>query len=110
MINETQFLEEVKQRIRHPNMWCKEHYDNEHGRVCLMGAIYSVNRKHQTEDNNYADSVPDYRARDLLKDCLPEPFSSIEGFNDAPKTKHKDVVAVIECAISKSMDPFNGSE
>ena|SRR3990167_1311127 len=62
---------------------------------CLMGAIRKV-----TDDNDTANVV----AIDALEECLPEIYHhfALSVFNDAQTTKHKDVMALLDCAIENA--------
>lgn len=79
-----------------PETWCKGtvlmRVGNTYKR-CVMGAIFSVDRKHHQRHVDKAQEILSKAVRQL------HPYNSVVGFNDASQTKFKDVQRVFKKAI-----------
>lgn len=96
-------LRAMRHRLRNPAGWCKDQMETRGGRVCLVGAL------HRAQDAHYSDGpLPDgasYRTinhRILDADCRVTGrtrYMTMENFNDARATKHRDIIAALDRAI-----------
>lgn len=80
---------EARELIAKRSNWGKGAYECD-GKFCLMGAIITK-----------SDAMT---LREPLHHCIQKHFPSrpshIEDFNDHPRTTHKDVLKVLDCAIA----------
>lgn len=78
-------LDRIAHRIRVPQLWCKGDYDRG-CRRCLLGAAASLfNGETYRDTRRFLDIAANARG-----------FAHAVAFNDFPKTKHPDVLALIE--------------
>ena len=88
---------------------------NEHGNsvpciaksACKFCAIGGLRRTTRLRGWGRRDAVLYNRAMDMLRKCLPKPYTSIESFNDDPTTTQADVLSLYTRAIEyvKTRDP-----
>lgn len=81
-------LKEARHRIRIPQLWCKETIQTR-GRRCMIGAFPTL------KQNIWMD------VQRLLIEHIPSRYNAIQHFNDAPETRHADVLAVFDAAIAE---------
>lgn len=101
--NELQALIEIKELIARPYGWTRNALSRKvHGvrAYCILGATHHVCSITNRTIHNYPMS---YKMEDRLKDCLKKKYKrrypTLSQFNDAPRTKKKDVLELIDCAI-----------
>lgn len=79
--------------------WGKgKYHDLKTDRYCVIGAFREVCENNLTRINQ--DKVEEY----LTDNCVPQSGNEkifVTEYNDAPKTKKKDIIAVLDCAIKK---------
>lgn len=88
-------LNKVDKILSHPNKWCKGTENNDHGRVCLLGALRIADN--QAFNMNYeADSDVVWNLRNVF-DSLVDENDFVE-YNDAKNTTFKDIKKLIQKA------------
>ncbi len=83
-----QKLDRVLTLLSSPSRWCKGAERNRAGQYCIRGALIAVGAWELLHPA-IAEAIPQVVGRT---------FHRIEEFNDHPKTRHSDVVAVLRRA------------
>lgn len=89
-----ELLRATRNVIPTPRYWSHADEDDDHGGHCLIGAVKAVSA--------YGDRRAVHQAiLDAIKQLYPERYgpSHIPSFNDHPKTRHRDVLRVLDAAI-----------
>src|SRR5688572_12995728 len=114
----TKNLIAAKELINTPDKWCQRAYGKRKGEpvallqladtFCMKGAVYKVHGAKTTGDYHSLDMLLTYRefrfletAINIKTDGYGNP--TIHGFNDRPKTTHRDVLEVFDKAIALSV-------
>lgn len=107
-------LEKTK-RVIEENGWCQTILCNDAGEHCLLGAFGKASGmsdedlRHQTSFTEIFVKIPVQDRTALITCIYPNDKRSafqhsswdIYSWNDRPKTKKKDVLAALDCAIEK---------
>jgi len=86
----------IKEKINTPDKWCKDAFHTDDGRMCIKGAlIHTINGARVYE-----------KLTDLAVNRIGINISScpIVAFNDRHGTSHKDIMDLLDEAISKELD------
>jgi len=94
-----EILKKMRTILSRPNGWIKDVLENGAGGYCLLGAerkaleeLYGVSYRHV--DSNGAKLIGKAVVRD-------RGFGAVDEFNDAKKTKKKDVIALLDEMIAQ---------
>lgn len=96
-------LEGARKIIATPNKWLKGKFANDEGRYCLQGACrISAFGNCDIPIKTHVEDIYSVPLADCIRELYPErPGRYLPDFNDHKHTTHKDVMAVIDCAINK---------
>jgi hypothetical protein len=86
-------LRAARAEIAEPGLWCKNAYEDGE-RCCAIRAL-------ELATCRLLGWPAFYRARQALRRALPEGFSSVIAYNDAPTTTHADILALFDRAIAE---------
>jgi hypothetical protein len=95
-------LAELERLLARPYGWCKSTWYRPEPRCddglayCLDGAMAEATCSDTSWGDRYAT------LRDAVLAELPEPFMVTPSFNDAPKTRKRDVLALVRRARQKT--------
>src|ERR1700681_2219658 len=94
-MDDLEIIERIRYRIRSPQLWCKDDWITGN-RVCLLGAVGRVTTLSPRELRIFENLVVSPKIVEIITRYLPKGFTEVMKFNDSPRTKHADVIAVLD--------------
>ncbi len=86
---ELRLIDGMRARLRTPRQWCKENLAIE-GRMCLIGALRAAD-----SGNAFGGYHTKAASRVEARLRVLSGYHSVAGFNDAPNTRHRDIVSLL---------------
>lgn len=96
---ELRILDEMREILATPEMWCKGRYSNGEA-VCIMGALDVARGRSPGGPRPYPSPLEERNVIFTLLKSTPH-HQKIWTFNDNPSTTHSDILSLIDRAREK---------